>query len=527
MKPDLPNKVFWPLLLAVAAWGWVTLPTIDHPLGSDWGHYFTAAEYIWMPTEGLAYPDFRKPWFGWILGGLGSWLGYLDAAQCLGRMAMVTMIGSAALLGSALANRWAGLASAAVVPLMPLVMDGALWVNHYPLLGALVGAGIALSAAAARWPGVVLVLSAGLTCGAAMAIDTRGTIAVVVGSLLVVLGGVGLGLRRTAIRVIIFASMVGATWAHDGWLQDSFNVPQLEFAQQLQVQRKGTLEQIQRGMFDDARLEAACEGVEPKAFSIDSGWTSCGVALRTSSHTRLHSLALLPGVLTLWALLIVFLPATNWTRWGRVRSVLASAVVFGGPALSLWLGMAWVTYFDRYVLPFAALMAALVPIGMSRLLGLFGGLLGRFSKLIPMAAALVATGWALMQWPGVGARDLASPESVRSSEYHAGVLARWVRDETKSNDHVIDCAGLALDSLLLPMRIDYIRFPPGDSQCVKLLAEPGTFAGRTFLITMHRDIPPQYRPTDLPFNAAAVAELGWTEVDHSLPLEGYRVWEMK
>jgi hypothetical protein len=527
MTLAIPNKIFFPLLLAVAAWGWVSLPTIDHPLGSDWGHYFTAAEYIWMPTDSLAYPDFRKPWFGWILGGLGSWVGYLDAAQWLGRVSMVAMVGSAALLGTALANRWAGLASAAVVVMMPLVMDGALWVNHYPLLGAAVGAGIALSASAARWPGLAWVVSAGLVSGAAMALDARGTIAVVVASLLVVLGSVDLGLRRTGLRVLLFASMVAAIWAHDGWLQDSFNVPQLEFAQQLQVQRKGTLEQIQQGIFDDSKLEDACDGVAVQAFSVDATWTSCGDALRNSSLARLQKLALLPSGWTLWMVLLALLPATGWSRRGRMRSVCISAVVFGGPALSVWAGMAWVTYFDRYVLPFSVLMAALVPIGMSRLSGLLGLSLGRFSKLMPLAAALGALCWALVQWPSLGGRDLDAPERVRSSEYHAGALARWVQDETSPDDHVIDCAGLAIDSLLLPIRTNYVRFPPGDEQCVALLSKPGKSNGRTFLITMHRDIPPQYRPTDLPFNAAAVAALGWIEVGQGLPIEGYRVWEMK
>jgi len=524
---DLPNKIFWPSLLAVVAWGWMSLPYIEHPLGSDWGHYFTAAEFIWMPTDNLAYPDFRKPWFGWILGGLGSMLGYLDAAQWIGRMSMVAMVGSAALLGTALANRWTGLASAAVIPLMPLVMDGALWVNHYPLLAAAVGAGVAFAAASNRWTGMAWVVCAGLSASAAMALDTRGSIAVVVACVLVILGGVGLGLKRWGFRAAVFVLMVGSVWAHDGWLQKSFNVPQLEFEQQLQVQRKGTLEQIQQGLFDDPVLEAACKGTEVQRFTVDAAWTACGNALRASSHKRLSALALVPGVGTLLLVLLTLFPAGGWERWGRLRSAIAAAVVFGGPALSVWVGMAWVTYFDRYVLPFAVPMAVLVPVAIARLLGLFGPALGRFSKFVPPIGSVLALCWALVQWPSSGGRALDSPETVRSSEYHAGVLARWVRDETALNDYVIDCAGLAIDSLLLPTRIDYTRFPPGDAQCVKLLSEPGNSRGRTFLITMHRDIPPQYRPTDLPFHAPSVSALGWTEVGQSLPIDGYRVWEMK
>ena len=100
---------FWLAVCVIAAYGWWTLPVVNHPLGSDWGHYFTAAEYIWNPVDGIAYPDFRKPWFGWLIGGLGQGIGYLDAAQWVGRVSMVLMVGAAAGLGWALANRWCGL----------------------------------------------------------------------------------------------------------------------------------------------------------------------------------------------------------------------------------------------------------------------------------------------------------------------------------------------------------------------------------------------------------------------------------
>ncbi len=94
----------------------------------------------------------------------------------------------------------------------------------------------------------------------------------------------------------------------------------------------------------------------------------------------------------------------------------------------------------------------------------------------------------------------------------------------EQGDGVIDCAGLAVDSLLLPRRIDYVRFPPGDAECVTLISSPGPRSGRTYLITMHRDLPAQARPTDLPFSANAVRAEGWTEIGQSLPIEGYRLW---
>ena len=108
--------------------------------------------------------------------------------------------------------------------------------------------------------------------------------------------------------------------------------------------------------------------------------------------------------------------------------------------------------------------------------------------------------------------------------YHAGAFADWATAVLGPDDGVIDCAGLAVDSLLLPRRIDYVRYPPGDPECVALIKAPTQRAGQTFLITMHRDLPPNSRPDALPYGVAAIAAQGWVEADHNLDVDGYRLW---
>ena len=66
-----------------AVWVAWTLPSPAHPLGSDWGHHFTVAEFLWHPDPDIGYPLFRRPWFGWLLGAVGEWIGYLPAAQLI------------------------------------------------------------------------------------------------------------------------------------------------------------------------------------------------------------------------------------------------------------------------------------------------------------------------------------------------------------------------------------------------------------------------------------------------------------
>ena len=518
MKSELPAPIFWTALMAAMAFAWWTLPVIGHPKGSDWGHYFTAAEFIWDPTEGIAYPDFRKPWFGWVLGGLGQIFGYLSAAQWIGKVSLLVTIGASALAGAALADRWTAVVAGWTVVLMPLAKDGALWVNHYPLLGATIGVAFASAAAASRWPGFGWVMLAGLAAGASWALDFRGLVAIPVAAALVHKGSQGLGWRKGIGRAaLVFAMMAGPT-VHDLWLQQTFNVPQLEAQQQLRVQRKGTLEQIGQGTVGDDTVQRACENAKLTSFELPATMTACGSALRSSSVERLASMRLIPVPMVLLLGVLSIIPM-SWSRRGRLRSSLAPCVVYLAPLLSVIVGMGWVTYFDRYIVPFTVVLAVFIPVSVSRLVGVLP--IGRWRGLVSFTLAALIP---LLVWPGLSARDLDAPESARSSEYHAGVLAKWAATSLEDGDGVIDCAGLAIDCLLLPERIDYIRFPPGDSECVDLVKRPPSRLGRNYLITMHRDLPTNSRATDLPFNPRSVAAAGWSEVSDGVALDGFRLW---
>ena len=513
---DLPARLFAIGVGTLMVVGWVGVPSISHPLGSDWGHYFTAAEFIWNPVDGLAYPDFRRPWYGWLIGGLGQGMGYLAAAQLVGKLSLAVMVFGASLMGAAMANRWVGLVAGGTVTLMPLAMDGALWVNHYPALGAAVGLAFAAGAAAIRWRWLGWVVIAGLAAGVAWALDFRGLVALPAAAGLVLLGGLRMGVKRCVMRLALFAAVFGGPYAQDVWLQQTFNVPQLEVNGQLAVQRKGTLEQIGQGLVGGDVVRQACSGQRVENFRLSAATTDCADALRRSSIERLAALGLIPAGGLLAAGALWLLPSAPRQRW---TMAVAGAGIVGAPMLSLYMGMGWVTYFDRYVLPFAVVIATLLPVAAARIADL-----SPIAWLRAPVGGALALGATIVAWPGLGARALDAPETVRSSEYHAGAFADWAAASIGPGDGVIDCAGLAVDSLLLPRRIDYVRYPPGDPDCVALIKAPTSRAGQTFLITMHRDLPPHSRPDALPYGVAAIAAEGWVEARHSLDVDGYRLW---
>jgi len=390
------------------------------------------------------------------------------------------------------------------------------------LLSAAVGLAFAAGAAANRWGSLVWVGVAALAGGAAWALDIRGGIGVAVATGLVLLSACRQSRRGAAVRIVLFGGIVSAVLAHDRWLQDAFDVPQLAFEQQLTVQRKGTLEQISRGLFDDAALEAACQDAAVTTFKLSEVATPCAAALRSASYRRMNGDRHLPGLPTIAVAMLWLVPWRDPTgsRGRMVCSTVASAAIGGAVFASLWVGMSWVTYFDRYAMPLAVALAALVPVAAARL----ASWVPRCPSWVPAA---LATAWIINIEPTWAARSLDSPEMARSSEFHAGELARWAREAVQPGDRVLDCAGLAVDSLLLPDRIDYTRFPPGDPECVALLRTPPATSGTFFLITMHRDIPPHMSAAALPFNINAVARAGYVPVQHTLELEGFRLWRRK
>ncbi len=523
MSGNVPSPSRWQTvagavcITAAAVWVAMTLPAPAHPLGSDWGHHFTVAEFIWHPDPDIGYPLFRRPWYGWLLGALGEGMGYLEAAQFIGRCSAVLIVLSAGLGAWALAGPLAGSVAALVGAWMPLVREGGLWVNHYPLLGAACGLALAAGAAGSRWPRAHWVFLAGLSGGAAAAIDVRGEAVLLCVVLLVMLSALwDRQWRVMGINGLILIMGAALVPAHASWLDTAFEVPEIEFEEQVRVQRRGVLGQIQGGTFQDPVLENSCVGIEAGEMDLKGLRAPCAGALRTNALRRLEAGGTTPpgGVLAL--VVLALLPVGSGRR-ERARSFGAAGIVFGLPLVALWVGMGWVTYFPRYVLPFAAVIAMLVPVALYRVLAVWG----RGTRLVGPAGALCALACAVLAWPGLPQPLAAAKTEGAGADRAAGHFAGWVSTHLGEGDFMVDCAGLAVDSLLLPQQIDYLRFPPGDVACTAHIRNPMTRRGTTYLVTMHRDLP-EHLVEDA-HSPQAIAGYGWVPVQTDAPT-GYRLW---
>ena len=79
---------------------------------------------------------------------------------------------------------------------------------------------------------------------------------------------------------------------------------------------------------------------------------------------------------------------------------MAGGVLVGVPLVSIGVGASWVTYWDRYVLQFAAPLAALGPVAIARVGAGVGRRFGRALSGTRIGGA-VATAWVLLGWPNL------------------------------------------------------------------------------------------------------------------------------
>ncbi len=119
------------------------------------------------------YPQ-RTPTSGMLPGLLARRLGIVDGLLVGALLSCAAMIGAVYLWARALADQRAAAAAAVLVAALPPLAVLPRMVHFYPEIIAVLTGCMALSAAAARWPGWGSALLAGIGAGAALLVDGRG-----------------------------------------------------------------------------------------------------------------------------------------------------------------------------------------------------------------------------------------------------------------------------------------------------------------------------------------------------------------
>lgn len=153
----------------------------------------TAARRDGAPS---VYPQ-RTPTAGLLPGLLARSLGIIDGLLVGALLSSMVVIGGVYLWARSLADARAGAAAAVLVGAFTPLAVLPRFVHFYPEVIAAMVSCVALSAAAARWPGWQTALLAGLGAGAALAVDGRGLLWAAPALLIA-----GVGLRRWSVLLL-------------------------------------------------------------------------------------------------------------------------------------------------------------------------------------------------------------------------------------------------------------------------------------------------------------------------------------
>ncbi len=473
-----------PLILGLLL-GWVLLLRWGHafvitpvPVGPDWNQYFMAA---WKVIHRLPedYPEFRYPLYPWLVGTLGARLGYVAAAVILSSLGATLIVLAAGLGARALAGPWAGGLAAAAVPWVETTLQSARWSSQYAVLGAAGGLAVAMGAWAARRPRPWIFLATGLAAGLVWAVDARGVPFAVTVALL---SAVGLT-RRISWKGRCAALLA---WAA-GFLVGPVSQARLEViprrpsAYLVAVQRRMAMEDIRA--FRTPGIYEACRGRRYEAIPLlDMPFTSCGKALLR------HNLGLYGRELPFGLILtLVALPAALLPGRGGWRATVASGLYFLPPVFILAVVGVILDVPARYLVPYASILAGVVPVGAVRLVRTWAPETTRWRRPLEAVAVCLAGTWLLFAGPPAAARSPRRNPYTQQQQV-MGRLMHAVKTRVSDRDRVLDCShNLRIEVALMPRVHEpdpaKVRESPDIRRCRRWVYHPPQGEGDRWLIT--------------------------------------------
>ena len=472
-----------PWLIAVAMGTgllWAATPDMNHPWGSNWPHYFESAHFFWDPTS--AYFGWRTPLYPLALAILGKSMGYAAAAHTIAQLSAGLLVLSAGALGRTWQGPLAGAIAALGVPMMQCAVESASWTNMYPLAAASAALAIAVGATLSRWPTVVGAIAGGLLAGLAWKLNHLGLVTIpIVGGLLVVgLTRPAHGFKKIAMAGL-FTMGIGAAAGLDHWVIDHWSVPQEDLNTQVIQRRREELERIRDS--SDPKF-SACTDFDPKPLNLPELTNACAMQFLDSNYgtVQAEDCGPSPGMLLILVPLAL-LPGVRAKDWAeRLRTSAASALIIGGAAGAVYLGAAWTSYSEKYILAFVPALLAMLPVAGARL----GAMLGRAADKPILGSRLGLAGAAvvgIMVWPKPTGLHADAPRVERSWEMISGQVAQWAQDTVGADDLLLDCVPLRVDLAMLPQTVPS-RFGIGTQEpCSGWIQAPPSVSGQVYMLT--------------------------------------------
>jgi len=438
----------------------------------DWMEYVPSA---WMVTHGVdlgGYATWRNPLYPAMLGHLGEWVGYNEAAWLLGSIAMSLVVFSAGLGARAMANPWAGLVAAVTVPFINPWAEASRWATLYPTLAAATGMSLACGAAFVRWRHPLWIAIASLFAGLAWGIDFRG-IALVCAVLAMMLVG---GKNRWGLMLGVVATIAMGQLAN--------NAVQIATTKDtsVAVQTQRELEVRLAVESGDMSLVRAChdEPVDSAYPTVHTLMRPCAWAFVKDNLDRATDQAPFGVGLTL-----LLLPLIGVGRGRGWRDRVAPILVFGAAYGAIFLMAVWARLNVHHFVQFAAPIAMTVPVAIGRLTDA----MGERSARVPVTILFAAGGlfWVTTQgpWAGKPVDDLAKAEQHQLLGWMLGGVGANVNLD--GGDVLMDCTGLGVEAALLPTRTHAgpPNFQPSatSARCQQWIDHPPKTSGRVWVFT--------------------------------------------
>lgn len=438
----------------------------------DWMEYVPSA---YMVTHGIdlgGYATWRNPLYPGILGSLGEWIGYNEAAWIIASISMSLVVFGSGLGARALANPWAGFVAAITVPLINPWAEASRWATLYPMLTASTAMTLGCGAAYMRWRSPAMGALAALFAGLAFGIDFRGI------ALLVAVAAFALAATERRWKTV---ALIAALAAAGPFANQSFSI-----AQQKQT---STAVGTQRALEVRLALESgnpelvrACQN-EPtdEAYpTLSAMMRPCAWAFIKDNMDRFKDQAPFGVGLTLWALPLALLGGRRG-RKGSLESLLVLGAGFG----SMFLMAVWARLNVHHFVQFAGPIAMVVPVAAMRVLN---SLPKMPRQSLWVAAVGLGAGWWVWQnnpWAGKPLDDLATAEQHQLLGWMlAGVELHF---DPNNGDQLLDCTGLGVEAALLPriLHDGHPNFQPSaaSQRCQAWIHSPPEIPGRVFLMT--------------------------------------------